>query len=474
MDSAQVGVRGLVGETASHIAGRVRSGDADPMEIIQAHIENARTCDLAIRAFRSLRPERAIEEAAALAARSDLADLPLAGVPVAIKDNVCVAGESMRNGSPATPDTPCVNDHEIVRRLRAAGAIVLGLTNVPELSVWGTSDGPFGDVRNPWNPDRTAGGSSGGSAASVAAGMVPIAHGNDAAGSIRIPAACCGLFGIKPGHGVVPAGIGPTSWFGMAENGALASTVDDAALMLAVLAYRGDLRSPEPPGAPLRIAVSIRTPLPGTRMDAQYRAAPESIGEMLAREGHDVETSDPPYSMRLAMPILARWFAGTAQDAAALNPDALQKRTRTHVRMGRLAVRMGLVHPADVVRWHQRAMEFFRRHDILITPALAAPPIPRLGWDTRSWIANLSSNAMYAPFCAPWNLAGFPACSVPAGFHSNGLPLAVQLVAGPGGEGVLLAVARQIEQLRPWPRHAGPNPDSGADPRHKEGTRDVG
>jgi len=473
MDSAQVGVRGLVGETASLIAARVRNGDADPVEIVQSHIEFAQTRDAGIHAFRVLRAERAVEEAAALAERPDLADLPLAGVPVAIKDNICVAGESVRNGSAATPDTRCATDHEIVRRLRAAGAIVLGITNVPELSVWATSDGPFGDVRNPWDPDRTAGGSSGGSAASVAAGMVPIAHGNDAAGSIRIPAACCGLFGIKPGHGIVPAGIGLTSWFGMAENGALASTVTDAALMLAVLAYRGDLRSPEPSGEPLRIAVSNRPPLPATRIDPQYRAAPESIGETLAREGHRVEAADPPYSMRLAMPILARWFAGTAQDAAALDPAALQKRTRTHASMGRLAVRMGLVHAGDAGRWRQRAMEFFARYDVLITPALAAPPIPRLDWSRRSWIANLSSNAMYAPFCAPWNLAGFPACSVPAGFHSSGLPLAVQLVAAPDGEGLLLALARQIEQLRPWPRHAGTNGENGGNAmgrRHKDGT----
>jgi amidase len=474
MESAQIGVRGLVGETASHIAARVRSGDVDPVEIVQAHIENAQMCDAAIRAFRCVRAERALDEAAVLAQRPDLADLPLAGVPVAIKDNISVAGESLRNGSAATPDTPCAADHEVVRRLRAAGAIVLGLTNVPELSVWATTDGPFGDVRNPWDPERTAGGSSGGSAASVAAGMVPIAHGNDAAGSIRIPAACCGVFGIKPGHGVVPAGIGPTSWYGMAENGALASTVGDAALMLAVLAYRGDLRLPEPPGTPVRIAISTRTPLPGTRLDRQYRSAPESMGELLAREGHRVEAADPPYSMRLAMPILARWFAGTARDAAQLNPDALQKRTRTHAQMGRLTVRLGLIQPADTVRWHQRAMEFFRRYDLLITPALAAPPLPRLGWDERSWLANVSSNAMYAPFCAPWNLAGFPACSVPTGFHSNGVPLAVQMVAAPGGERRLLAVARQIEQLQPWPRHAPPNPASGLQRRHKEGARDVG
>jgi amidase len=181
--------------------------------------------------------------------------------------------------------------------------------------------------------------------------------------------------------------------------------------------------------------------------------------------------------MRIAMPILARWFAGTAQEAAPLDPANLQRRTRTHAHLGRLALRMGLVHAGDAVRWRQRALEFFDRWDILITPALAAPPIPRLDWGRRSWIANLSSNAMYAPFCAPWNLAGFPACSVPAGFHSSGMPLAVQMVAAPGGEGALLAVARQIEQLQPWPRHAGiegGEVDAGMGARHKVGTRDVG
>lgn len=140
-------------------------------------------------------------------------------MPVAVKDNLAVRGEANRNGSAATPDTPAGEDHVTVARLRAVNAVVVGLTNVPELCVFGTTEGVHGTARNPWDLSRTAGGSSGGSAAAVAAGMVPVALGNDGMGSLRIPAANCGLVALKPGHGVVPAGIGHGDWFGMSENG---------------------------------------------------------------------------------------------------------------------------------------------------------------------------------------------------------------------------------------------------------------
>src|SRR5690606_17038967 len=143
-------------------------------------------------------------------------------------------------------------------RLRAAGAIVVGMTRMPELGVWGTSDGATGIARSPWAPERSAGGSSGGSAAAVAAGMVPVAHGNDGLGSIRIPAAACGLFGLKPGPGVVPCGLGPTDWCGLVENGVLATTVEDAALVLSVMAARPDLAAVAEPARPLRSDVSVR------------------------------------------------------------------------------------------------------------------------------------------------------------------------------------------------------------------------
>lgn len=444
----------MLGEPASTIAARVRAGEADPTAVVRTHLEWIEAANPKVGAFERLRPGLAVAEAEALARRPDLETLPLAGVPIAIKDNVCVQGEPMRAGSTAMPDTPCDTDHEVVARLRAAGAIVLGLTRVPELCIWATSDNAFGVARNPWDPERTPGGSSGGSAAAVASAMTPIAHGNDGLGSIRIPAACCGLVGLKPGRGVVPSGLGVHSWFGMAENGPLATTVTDAAIMFNVMAGRPAPGEVEPPPGPLRIAVSTKKTLPATPLDPEFRDAAGRVAALLSDSRHQVVESDPPYPLRNTMPILARWFAGPMADAEPLDFEKLEPRTRMQVRMGRLMTRMRMVREADAVWWRQQATRFFEQHDILITPSLASPPIPAAGWSKRSWIANVASNSMYAPFAAPWNFGGFPAMVVPAGMHHAGVPLSVQLVAAPGGEDLLLSVARQIEMLRPWTRHA--------------------
>jgi amidase len=173
---------------------------------------------------------------AAVDARPDRPGLALAGVPVAVKDNIAVTGEPMRVGSRASPAGPQACDHPVVARLRAAGAVVVGVTRMPELALWPFTDGAFGMARNPWDVSRTCGGSSGGSAAAVAAALVPLAHGNDALGSIRGPAAACGLVGVKPGFGLVPAGPGADVWCSMGENGPIATTVADAALGLSVMA----------------------------------------------------------------------------------------------------------------------------------------------------------------------------------------------------------------------------------------------
>lgn len=443
--------RGCIGESATVIAARVRSRESDPVEVVGAHLDRIAALGDRIGAIERVLEERARADAEALAVRPDLAELPLAGVPVAVKDNVCVAGEPFRRGSRAVEEEPCQADHETVRRLRAAGAIVVGISRMPELGIWATSDNAFGTAYNPWDLNRTPGGSSGGSASAVAAALVPVAHGNDGLGSIRIPAACCGLVGLKPGTGVVPGGGG---WFGMVENGPLATTVADAALMLSVMAARPEWREVEPPDRSLRLAVSTRAPLPGTRVDREYRAAAERAGELLAGAGHNVEAVDPPYALRTAIPLLARWFAGAAVEAEGANWTLLESRTRSHVRLGRWAQSLGLVNEADADWWRRTASAFFERHDLLITPALAAPPIAASRWNRRSWIMNVLSNMTYAPFAAPWNLAGFPAVVVPAGMHPGGVPLSVQLVAAPGGEALLLATARQLEALRPWTRHA--------------------
>jgi amidase len=439
---------------ATEIAAAVRSGRSTARRQVEAALERIEATDGRIGAYQEVRVFAALREADAVDARPDRATLPLAGVPIAVKDNVPVRGEPMRTGSAGSDPAPRTRDHEVVRRLRDAGAVVVGLTRVPELCVFGATDSTFGITRNPWDRSRTPGGSSGGSAAAVAAGTVPVAHGNDGMGSIRIPSACCGLVGIKPGAGVVPADLGNGSWFGMAENGPLATTVADAALTLAVLAGDPSLADIGEPGA-LRVAVSTTPPGLPTPVDKHWAAATRESADLLRVAGHDVRDQDPPYGQLLALSEMVRWTAGTELDARLLRDRTeLEPRTSRHAAAGRLALRAGWPREKGRRAWRRRAERFFADIDLLVTPALAQPPLPAKAWAARGWLANLISNARYAPFAAPWNLAGWPAIVVPAGLSPRGLPLAVQLVAPPGGERRLLAVAAQLERLRPWPRTA--------------------
>ncbi|HEX3335022.1 MAG TPA: amidase family protein [Jatrophihabitans sp.] len=441
-------------QTAAQIAAAVRTGELTARQAVLDALTRIENADAKIAAYQEVRVLAALREADEVDSRSDRDRLPLAGVPIAIKDNVPVMGEPMRNGSAGSDPTPQRTDHEIVRRLRAAGAVVVGLTRLPELAIFGTTDSTFGVTRNPWDPRRTPGGSSGGSAAAVASGTVSIAHANDGMGSIRIPAACCGLVGIKPGSGVVPAELGNGSWFDMAENGILATTVEDAALALSVLAARPGLASVAAPG-PLRVALSTKVPAALTPLDKHWAAAARETAALLGSAGHTVAEADPPYGQTLILSEAVRWFAGTELDARQLRDRSqLAVRSRRHAAAGRAVLALRLPREKGRQKWRERAERFFAEYDVLVTPALAQPPILAKAWSGRGWIANLLSNARYAPFAAPWNLAGWPAMSVPAGLAPDGLPLAVQLVAKPGAEGQLLAVAAQLEQLRPWPRTA--------------------
>lgn len=438
------------GRTAVDIARAVRSGALSPSAPTELSLDAIAQCDGTVRAFARVRDEARVD-AEALAGRADLTDLPLAGVPVAIKDNVAVAGQPETDGSMATSREPRTSDHPVVARLRAAGAIVVGVTAVPELCIFGTTDSPGSITRNPWNPSLTPGGSSGGSAAAVAAGMVPLAVGNDGMGSIRIPSAACGVFGIKPGRDVVPAELGVNSWFGMSENGPIATTVADAALMLSVMADRPDLAVPGEP-EPMRVAVAVGSPTPLTTVDDQWRATTERIAALLSGAGHRTHPAKIPYPVNL-LPLLARWTSGAASDAAALDPALLQPRTRRHVALGRLLGRF--VDPKQVSDLEADLWRFFENADVVITPALARPPVPAVSWSERSWLSNIVSNVRFAPFSALWNMAGWPAASVPVGrHHGSGTPMAVQIAAPPGGEAKILALAAQIEQLDNWTKVA--------------------
>lgn len=440
-----------IGRTAAEIAAAVQEKRATPREVVAEHLARIERLDGRIGAFRTVRAEAALAEADEVGARADLAELPLAGVPIAVKDNLAVRGESKRIGSAATPDTPSTEDHVTVARLRAAGAVVVGLTNVPELCVFGTTEGVHGTARNPWDLTRTAGGSSGGSAAAVAAGLVPIALGNDGMGSLRIPAANCGLVTIKPGHGVVPAGVSDGDWFGMSENGPLATTVEDARLMLDILA---DTELERPSAATMRtIALSLRSPLTGIAITKPYTTAAREAAGVLMKAGHQVRRADPSYPMSLSFTSLAHWTAGTSEDAQGLDPRQLTRRTRVHAAVGRRfvkGVRTGT--SRDALR--SRLEPFFEEYDVLLTPALARRSPKSVPWHERGWLRNVLANTNYSPLTPPWNLTGWPAMAVPFGKLPSGAPTAVQLVGRPGSEAVLLEVAEQLEKLHPWERTA--------------------
>lgn len=447
-----------VGRTAGEIAAAVQTGKVTAREVVAAHLERIKELDGELGAFVSVRTTKALAEAEQIDARADRAELPLAGVPVAIKDNIPVAGEPMRLGSLATDDSPQPADHPVVARLRAAGAVVVGLTNLPELAIYPFTDNAFGVTRNPWDTSRTAGGSSGGAGAAVAAGLVPLAHGNDGAGSIRIPAANCGVFGIKPGPGVVPSQIGRDSWGGMAENGPLATTVADAALALSVMADEPALATPPEPGR-LRIALSVRPPAPGMVINRELAAAVRTAGRELVRLGHDVRRNDPDYPLWAGPTVLSRWLAYPTADAEPLLADPLlESRTRKHARAGRLARRLWPPRDGgprdDRERFRRAVAPLFDRRDVLVMPTLARQAPPARAGGEGSWLRSVLSAMTYAPLTAAWNLAGYPAASIPMGVSSAGLPIGVQLVAPPGGEALILGLAAQLEKAHPWRRLA--------------------
>lgn len=440
--------------TAVAIAAAVRDGAVTAGQIVEAALERIHDGDARVGAFATVRADQARTESHTLADRADLDILPLAGVPVAVKNNIDVAGEITAAGSRAGIRTPARADHPVVRRLRDAGAIVVGLTEMPEGGLWGVSDTPDRIARSPWNARHSAGGSSGGSGAAVGAGLTPIAHGNDGLGSVRIPAACCGVVGIKPGRGVVPAQVGVDSWGGMTENGALATTVADAALMLSVLADRPALADLEPP-TPLRIAVAAGSPSPLIRVDRHWTAAAQTAARLAGEAGHTVVPAELPYQGATTA-LALRWLANAAREAGAVaNPELLQRRTRVHVALGRAVLRAGLIRPGQVDRIEARLQDFFDQHDVVITPTLAAPAPSARSWHARGWLANVVASVRYAPFTPLWNLVGWPAMSVPMGLHPRtGTPVAAQLAGPPGSESTLLCLAAQLETAQPWQRTA--------------------
>ena len=442
----------LAFEGPARLADLVRRREVRPRELVELALRRIADHDGRLRAFRTVRAEQALAVADAL----ELDDRPLLGVPFAVKDDVAVAGERLTWGTAAV-DQPALQDGEIVARLRAAGAIVVGITNVPELTLWGfTETLTNGATRNPWDLARTPGGSSGGSAAAVAAGLVPLATASDGAGSIRIPAACTGLFGLKVTRGRLGWGERGDVWAGLAVPGVLTRTVEDAALVYGALTGLPWARRGDP--APLRVAVTTKTPpgVPQRALDRERREAVVATASLLEGLGHEVHEQDLPITLAMARRVATRYFAGAAEaEREIAHPELLERRTRRMAATGRVAERAVAGARAGQEADAAAFAPLFGAHDVILTPAIAGPP-PRVGaWQARGAAATWQGNVAQYPFSALWNHLGNPAMAVPAGFDAAGLPLAVQVAGRMGEEAMLLALAAQIEEARPW-AHARP------------------
>jgi amidase len=449
----------LVFEGPSALAAKVRAKEVSPRELVEMCLRRIDVIDPKLNAFRTTMPEQALADADALAAT----DGPLVGVPIAIKDDLPVAGQAMTWGS-RTHGPPQPADAEAVRRLRAAGAIPIGITNVPELMIfpW-TATEANGITRNPWDPSRTTGGSSGGSAAAVASGMVPAATGSDGGGSIRIPAACCGLVGMKPTRGLVPTAPAVEGWLGLSVYGALARTVADSALMLDVMAGSPDGGRYAPAAtaaAPGRLRVAISRKVPAgliAKLSADQRGAWERTGQLLSELGHEVIERDPPYGLA-ALEFTQNWLRAVYEDYLTVpDPSKLERLTRRIATAGRLI-------PArrrDKLRARRattsaRIMALWDEVDVVLTPGLAQTAIAAEGGFGKPAPVAFDRAARFTPWTPMFNLTGQPALAIPAGFGADRLPLSVQLVGRPGEEAMLYSLAAQIETARPWAQERPP------------------
>jgi amidase len=445
----------------------VRAGEVSPTELVRLHLERIERLDPRLNSFRVVLAERALLEAEQAEARLKGGDeRPLLGVPIALKDSTDLAGEQTTHGTDGFPD-PATADSEMVRRLREGGAIVVGKTLLPELAICGfTESATWGVTRNPWNSQRTPGGSSGGSAAAVAAGLVPIASASDGAGSIRIPAACCGLFGLKPQRGRVPLDPDLEHWNGLSVNGCVSRTVADTALWLDVVSGGSrEAGAPPPPQRPfveaartppgkLRIAYSTAAPraaAPPT-VSAVAKNAVAETADLLRSLGHETAQQDPDWGM-IGNNMVPRYLRGSAEDFAKVpHPERLERRTRGFAKLGRSI-------PNRVFEQARRAREadsarvgaIFASHDLLMTPVMGGTALPVRRWEGRGALWTVLGMSRFYPYCIPWNHLGNPSMAVPAGIGAaDGMPLSVQIVGRPGDEATLLSLAAQLEAERPW------------------------
>jgi amidase len=449
---------------AARIAEMVRAKEVSPTELVDLYLARIARIDPKLNAYRVVLGEQAHEDAKRAEERlADGDDAPLLGVPVAIKDNVDYAGEVTTHGTAAYGD-PATEDGLVVRRLRDAGAVILGKTNLPELAIYGfTESSTWGDTRNPWDPSRTCGGSSGGSGVAVAAGMSAIAHATDGAGSIRYPAAFCGLFGLKPQRNRISLWPDREHWYGLSVSGCVSRTVMDTALYLDVMSgpVKGDFESPPPferplteaartPPGKLRIACTTKTATPVKKAPEVLAAYEETI-ELLRSLGHEVTEAAPPYSSA-RNDFFPMYFRGIRDEALTLPyPERLSDQTRGFVRLGRLFRDRKMSKVRDrLPTATSKIQAFFRDYDLLLTPATAQPPFEVGKLLGKGALRTMNAMANIYPYGFRWNYTGQPAAAIPSGFTDSGLPRSVMLVARPNREDVLVSVGAQLEAERPW------------------------
>ncbi|MEA2193789.1 MAG: amidase [Solirubrobacteraceae bacterium] len=433
-------------------AAMVRAGEVTPRELVETALERIATLDSQLNAFRIVFAERALSEADEAGRRvSDGEDLPLLGVPIAVKDDTPVGGEARVCGSNAHGD-PEPEDAAFVGMLRAAGVIVIGITRTPELAAWPFTETVHGGItRNPWDLQRTSGGSSGGSATAVAAALVPAATASDGAGSIRAPAACCGLFGLKVTRGAITSAPAEELFGGLSVYGFLTRGVADAALLYEVATGQPYVAAAHQDPPRLKIALSTRIPTGSSaRLTADWRGAAESTAELLRSLGHEVVAREPPIGL-VGLNVVARYLAGIDAEAKAVaHPERLERRTRRLARLGaamaRPAARARRLEGADAARVNA----IFDDVDVVLGPTLPRSPLPVGRYEGRGAGYTLNGALRFVPFNGVWNHVGNPAAAVPAGFDADGLPLSVQLVARHGAEATLFSLAHELEVARPW------------------------
>jgi len=441
----------------------IRDGEVSSRELTRLCLERIERLDPTLNAFTTVLAERALDEADE-ADRGGDAEAPLRGVPIAVKDVEDVAGVVTGFGTGAF-DRVAGADGPLVRRLRDAGAVIVGKTTLPELAICGfTESERWGITRNPWDPGRTPGGSSGGSGAAVAAGLVGAATASDGGGSIRIPAANCGLFGLKPQRGRLP--ITPAGhWWGLSAAGCLTRTVLDTALFCDLTLNRGaEVGAPPAPDRPyaeaactvpgrLRIAVSerpARALLPPIVGDEARRGLAETE-ELLRSLGHAVTRADPEFGLAGGN-FVPRYLRGIHDDVAAVpRRGLLEPRTRGFGRLG-AAYAPAYVRRATrlAARDAARINRIFERCDLLVTPTVGEPPVEVGRWAGRGALRTLLGMSRTYCFTPIWNHTGQPAAAVPAGLDGDGLPRSVTLVGRPNDESTVISVAAQIESERPW------------------------